>query len=165
MPHDLTRLVTIRKLRTDRAERELRREQEALRQAQAKVDAERQALVDLHQRSRDHHEGLCDGSRTAGEASMALNFIAAQHLRAKQVRLRMHRASAETAQVQKAVDKTHEAWRQRARAHEALKLQEETLSKQDEMKAATLSEEQMAEEHTDAWIVRAMAVAQSEAAA
>jgi hypothetical protein len=157
MSHDLRRLVKIRALRKDRAERELRREREALHQAQAKVDAERQALVDLDQRSRSHHEGLCEGRRSASEAAMALNFIAAQHLQAKQVRLRMHRASAETAQVSKKVDVAHDEWRQRARSHEALKLQEETLRQQSEQKALTLLEEVAAEEHTDAWITRVLA--------
>jgi hypothetical protein len=164
MSHDLRRLVKIRALRKDRAERELRRQREALQQAQAKVDAERQALVDLELRSRKHHDGLCDGRRAASEAAMALNFIAAQHLQAKQVRLRMHRASAETAQVSKKVDAAHDEWRQRARSHEALKLQEETLRKQDDLKALTLSEEVVAEEHTDAWITRALAAANAGAA-
>jgi hypothetical protein len=157
MPHDLRRLVTIRELRKDRAERELRREREALRAAQAKVDAERQALRDIERQSRKHHDGLCDGRRSASEAATALNFIAAQHLHAKQVRLRMHRESAETAQVSKRVEAAHEAWRQRARSHEALKVQEETLRKQSESKALTQAEELVAEEHTDAWITRALA--------
>jgi hypothetical protein len=164
MSHDLRRLVKVRALRKDRAERELRREREALQQAQAKVDAERQALVDLEQRSRQHHDGLCDGRRAASEATMALNFIAAQHLQAKQVRLRMHRASAETAQVSKKVDAAHEEWRQRARSHEALKMQEQTLRKQSELKALTLIEEGVAEEHTDAWITRALAAQNAGAA-
>jgi hypothetical protein len=159
MSHDLRRLVKIRALRKDRAERELRRERAALQQAQAKVDAERQALVDLEQRSRTHHDGLCDGRRAASEAAMALNFIAAQQLQAKQVRLRMHRASAETAQVSKKVDAAHDAWRQRARSHEALKVQEEALRKQSELKALTQIEEVVAEEHSDAWITRALAAA------
>jgi hypothetical protein len=159
--HDLRRLVTIRELRKDRAERELRREREALHQAQAKVDAERQALVDLQQRARAQHEGLCDGKRRAGDAAVALNFIAAQHLQARQVTLRMHRASAETAQVSQKVDAAHDAWRQRARSHEALKLQEQTLRKADDLVALTRSEEAVAEEHTDAWIARAMAAAQA----
>jgi hypothetical protein len=163
MSHDLRRLVKVRALRKDRAERELRREREALQQAQAKVDAERQALVDLDQRARSHHEGLCDGGRTASEAAMALNFIAAQHLQAKQVRLRMHRASAETAQVSKKVDEAHEEWRQRARSHEALKAQEQTLRQQSEQQALTLIEEVVAEEHTDAWITRTMAAQQARA--
>jgi hypothetical protein len=159
MPHDLRRLVTIRELRKDRAERELRREREALHQAQAKVDAERQALLDLEQRSRAQHDGLCDGKRLASDAFMALNFIAAQRLQAKQVTLRMHRASAETSQVSQKVDAAHDAWRQRARSHEALKVQEEALRKQGELKALTQIEEVVAEEHTDAWITRALAAA------
>lgn len=163
MSHDLRRLVTIRELRKNRAERELKREREALHAAQAKVEAERQALVDLEQRARAQQETLCDGIRLAGEAFMALNFATAQHLQAKQVRLRMHRASAETAQVKQKVDAAHDVWRQRARSHEALKVQEETLRKQDELLVLTRNEETVAEEHTDAWITRAMAARSAEA--
>lgn len=162
MRHDLRRLVTIRELRKDRAERELRREQASLRQAQAKVNAERQALQDIDRRSREQHDSLCDGRRMARDASMALNFIAAQHLQAKQVKLRMHRASAEAAQVSQKVDVACDAWRQRARAHEGLKQQEETLRKQSELQALTKIEEVVAEEHTDAWIARAMAAPRAE---
>jgi hypothetical protein len=163
MSHDLKRLVTIRALRKDRAERELRREREALQAVQAKLNAERQALVDLELRARAQQESLCDGNRQAGEAAMALNFATAQHLQAKQVRLRMHRASAETAQASKKVDAAHDAWRQRARSHEALKLQEEMLRKKNELLLLTRSEETVAEEHTDAWIARAMAARDAEA--
>ena len=162
MRHDLRRLVTIRELRKDRAERELRREQEALRHAQAKVDAERQALRDIDHRSREQHDSLCDGRRMARDASMALNFIAAQHLQAKQVKLRMHRASAEAAQVSQKVDVARDAWRRRARAHEGLKQQEQTLRKQGELQALAKAEELVAEEHTDAWIARAMAASHAE---
>jgi hypothetical protein len=164
MSHDLRRLVKVRELRKERAERELRREREALHAAQAKVDAERNALAALHQRSRAQHDDLCVGQRRAGDASMTFAFIAAQHIQARQVTLRMHRASAETAQVKKKVDVAHEAWRQRARSHEALKLQEETLRERAQAQALAVSEETVAEEHTDAWIVRALAARDAGAA-
>jgi hypothetical protein len=157
MPHDLRRLVTIRALRKDRAERELRREREALHSAQAKVESERQAMENLVQRARSHQEDLTAGSRLASEAEMALSFVAAQHLQAKQVRLKMLRASAEAAQLSKKVDETHAVWQQRARSHDALKVQEETLRKQSDLKLMTLSEETISEEHTDAWVARALA--------
>jgi hypothetical protein len=157
MSRDLGRLVTIRGLRKDRAERELRRECEALRQAQAKVDGERRALVDLEQRARAQQSSLCDGQRRAGEAFMALNFVAAQRLQAKQVTLRMHRASAETALVQQRVESAHEQWRRRARAHEALKTQDDTLRRREALQDQARTDEAVAEEHIDAWIVRTLA--------
>jgi hypothetical protein len=157
MSHDLRKLVRVRALRKDRAERELKREREALLRAQAKVDAERRALVDLQQRSRAQHDGLCEGQHRASDASMTFAFIAAQHLQAKQVTLRMHRASAETAQAGQKVDVAHDVWRRRMRSHEALKLQEETLRKRGEALSLAAAEETVAEEHTDAAIARATA--------
>jgi hypothetical protein len=155
--HDLARLVTIRALRKDRAERELRRERDALRQAHAKVEAERLALGCIEQRSTAQQRRLSSGDRTAADALVTLNYVVAQRLEAKQVRLRMHRATAESQQVGVRVDAANEVWRQRARAHEALKQQDQTLTRRCEIAHAALVEESAADEFNDGWTARSMA--------
>lgn len=157
MLRDLDRLVTIRALRLARAERELRQERAVLEKARAKVEAERHQLVEIEIQSRHQQESLCLGKRRADEAFMAMNFVLAHRLMAKQVKLRVNRAAAETAQALKQVEDAHEQWRRRAKAHDALKTQEETLSKKNEMLSLARSDEAIADEHIEAWIARSRA--------
>lgn len=159
MSHDLARLVAIRELREKRAERELRSEREALRLAQAEVESDRDALQDIERKARAQQADLCEGRRLAGDAFAALDFVAAQHLQAKQVRLRMHRSSAEAAVVSQRVEVAHAVWRNKARSYEALKSQEETRRERSHRQILARSEEAVAEEHGDAWGARMVVAA------
>jgi hypothetical protein len=161
MSTDLAKLVRVRALRKEQAEREWQRERAVLRQAQAKSDEERGAMRAIEQKARAQQQALCEGVRQSSEALMAVQFVAGQRILARQAMLRVHRADAEVAKVRTKAQTAHDLWQQRARAHEKMKLQHETMRGEGKRVEATKTDESIAEEHLDAWIARSMAVGAS----
>ena len=158
MPHELKRLVDLRRFREAEAERVLGRQRAALLAAEQQRERDRQALQRIEDSARDARQSLAEpGLLKAGAAHDLLAYAASRRHGARDAVLRVRRADAEVAQAERQVQAARDDWQLRVRAHAKMREQAQALARVQASLALRRQEDALADEHLEGWLARQLA--------